>query len=150
MQGQAFDPMKMNAGGQAQLAPDFSSGLCSCCEDIGVCCCGLFCSGYLWCKHKARLEGRSEEQMTGCEKFGGCVLSVAALYYVTGIVLLCLECCKRPQFRQSLGIVPNDTCGEKTVAFCCAHLAICQQEREYRLKFPVQFANAAPPAQGRP
>lgn len=142
----AFNPGK--AAGAA-LAPDFSSGLCSCCEDVGVCCCGIWCSGYLWCKHKARIDGRSEAEMTGFEKCCGVVLSISALYYVTGIVLLCLEAWKRPEFSQALGVVPKTGCCEVMKAFCCAHLALCQQEREYRMRFPVGMA-AAPGQVARP
>ncbi|XP_041039796.1 placenta-specific gene 8 protein-like [Carcharodon carcharias] len=29
---------------------DWNTGLCSCCDDVGICCCGLFCTMCLGCQ----------------------------------------------------------------------------------------------------
>lgn len=112
--------------------PDFSSGLCSCCEDFNVCCCGVFCSGYLLCKHMAHRDGRKEHEMECWEKSCGVFLSIVGLYWVGAIGIAIWETCLRNDIRKSMNIVPDVTFCAGASAFFCYPCAICQQERELR------------------
>lgn len=114
------------------MKPDFSSGLCSCCEDFNVCCCGAFCPGYLLCKQIAFTNGRHEHQMECWEKTCGILISITGLYWVGAIGIAIWEACVRKDIRKSLFIQPDDSCGETTRSLCCYPCAICQQERELR------------------
>jgi Cys-rich protein (TIGR01571 family) len=110
--------------------PDFSSGLCSCCEDFEVCCCGVFCQGYLLCKQKAYMQGRTETQMECWEKCCGVILSLASLYWVGAIGIAIWETCVRNDFRKNVGIQAAPGFCAAAQAFFCYPCAICQQERE--------------------
>lgn len=124
--------------------PDFSSGLCSCCEDFNVCCCGVFCQGYLLCKHRLHMQGRTEEQMECWEKTCGVLLSIAAFYWVGALGIAIWETCIRNEFRKSVNIVEDITFCGGLQAFCCYPCAICQQERE--MKFLMTTPTVAPVA----
>jgi Cys-rich protein (TIGR01571 family) len=115
------------------VRPNFSSGLCSCCEDFNICCCGLFCPGYLLCKHVAHKDGRQEHQMECWEKTCGVIVSIAGLYWVGAIGIAIWETCIRNDIRKSMNIVPDNTCCEGTRSFFCYPCSICQQERELRM-----------------
>jgi Cys-rich protein (TIGR01571 family) len=130
----------MMVGSTSTPKPDFSSGLCSYCEDFNVCCCGIFCSGYLLCKHKAHMSGRKEHEMECWEKTCGVILSIAGFYWVGAIGIAIWETCIRNDVRKSLNIVPDITFCAGASAFFCYPCAICQQERELRTMqiLPVQ------------
>ena len=132
-----------------QPKPDFSSGLCSCMENFDVCCCGIFCQGYLLCKANALLEGRTEEQLTCCERCGAVFLSIAAFWWIGAVGVACWEACIRNQVRIKLNIQRKDGCYDTTQTLCCYPCVLCQQEREFRM-LQLQSRNQSVPSYSKP
>jgi len=132
-----------------QPKPDFSSGICSCMENFDVCCCGIFCQGYLLCKANAFLEGRTEEQLTCCERCGAALLSVAAFWWLGAVGVACWEACIRNQVRIKLNIQRKDGCYDTIQTLCCYPCILCQQEREFRM-LQLQSHNQSVPSYSKP
>lgn len=123
---------------QAVIAPaapnsDFSSGICSCMENFGVCCCGIFCQGYLLCKANAIIEGRKEDQITCCEKCGAVLISIAGFWWLGAAGIACWTTCIRNKVRVNLNIKRKDGSCDKIQTICCYPCILCQQEREFRI-----------------
>ncbi|XP_041094336.1 cornifelin-like [Polyodon spathula] len=92
-----------------QMSTDWSSGTCDCCEDMAICCCGLWCLPCLEC-HTASEFGES------------CCLPLivpgASLAMRTGV---------RERYRIQ-GSITNDCC----MLSWCYPLVICQMAREIK------------------
>jgi Cys-rich protein (TIGR01571 family) len=128
---------------------DFSSGICSCMENFDVCCCGIFCQGYLLCKANAFIEGRTEDQLTCCEKCGAVLLSVAAFWWVGALGAACWEACIRNKVRSKLNIQEKHECYDTLQTLCCYPCVLCQQEREFRM-LQLQSRNQIAPSYAKP
>eukprot|EP00762_Andalucia_godoyi_P006480 ANDGO_02917.mRNA.1 Cell number regulator 3 len=103
---------------------DYSSGLCSCMEDFGVCCYGWCCFGCSMMETKAALEKRPMEGMDWCL---GCLLWAAGMWWVTFAIPVYVQCQQRKQMRQQFGFPDNGDC---LVSCCCLPCAVCQNARE--------------------
>ncbi|XP_072921127.1 placenta associated 8, tandem duplicate 1 [Hemitrygon akajei] len=100
-----FVPGQMVVMTQPQAAPaksDWSSGLFSCCDDIGVCCCGIFCTICLGC------------QIAG--NMGECCLCGTSMAMRTLI---------RTKY-----LINGSLCGDWLVTMCCLPCSLCQIKRE--------------------
>ncbi|XP_072109155.1 placenta-specific gene 8 protein-like [Mobula birostris] len=101
-----FVPGQMVIMTQPQAAPaansDWNSGLCSFCDDIGVCLCGIFCTICLGC------------QIAG--NMGECCLCGTTMAMRTLI---------RTKYN-----ISGSLCGDCLVTMCCLPCSLCQIKRE--------------------
>lgn len=98
-----------SGGGAAILTggdKEWSSGLCSCCEDVKSCCMAYFCMPCLVCR---MAKNTGNHMCTGCAPGG-----------VVGM---------RTQIRLSYGI-QGDVCMDACTSHFCGPLSICQMARE--------------------
>ncbi|MBN3318570.1 CNFN protein, partial [Atractosteus spatula] len=101
---------------------EWSSGVCDCCSDLGVCCCGMFCFPCLMC-HTA-------------SEFGWCCcmpLLETFCFAYTGInPLPCpVSICLRSSMRKRYGI-NGSLCGDFCTLCFCYSCTWCQMAREIK------------------
>lgn len=109
-------------------SPDnhWSSGLCSCFDDVSTCLYGCICSPFLTVENKARIEGRSAEAGDYCF---GCLLCLCTY----GIGLWCIQSLVEFQDREDLGTKMGflSAGGDNFfIALCCFPCSSCQVARE--------------------
>uniref|UniRef100_A0A8C1U2K2 Plac8 onzin related protein 6 n=1 Tax=Cyprinus carpio TaxID=7962 RepID=A0A8C1U2K2_CYPCA len=92
----------------------WSSGVCDCCEDMGICCCGLWCPYCLMCKTS--------------EEFGEC-LCLPLLEICFGGMLHPITLSMRSSMRERFHI-QDDCCS----VFCCTVCVWCQMARELKAR----------------
>ncbi|XP_077083740.1 cornifelin homolog A-like [Siphateles boraxobius] len=106
------------------LAPDnfkqnmWSTGVCDCCDDMGICCCGLWCSYCLMCKTS--------------EDFGEC-LCLPMLEICFGGILHPITFAMRSSMRERYkirGSIQDDCCA----VTCCPVCVWCQMARELKTR----------------
>ncbi|XP_059395402.1 placenta-specific gene 8 protein-like [Carassius carassius] len=85
---------------------DFHSGLMSCCDDVGVCCCGLFCLPCLGCSIAC--------DMNECF-LCGLGMPIRSVY--------------RTKYN-----IPGSMCTDFMVAYCCMSCAACQMKRDIKIR----------------
>ncbi|RXN21515.1 cornifelin-like protein [Labeo rohita] len=96
----------------------WSSGVCDCCEDMGICCCGFWCTYCLMCKTS--------------EDFGEC-LCLPLLEICFGGIIHPITLAMRSSMRERFhikGSIQNDCC----VATCCPVCVWCQMARELKAR----------------
>ncbi|XP_051557294.1 cornifelin homolog [Myxocyprinus asiaticus] len=96
----------------------WSSGVCDCCEDMSICCCGLWCPCYLMCKTS--------------EDFGECfclpLLEMCFFGYANPITLS-----MRSTMRERYHIKGSLACDCCVVTFCTM-CVWCQMARELKAR----------------
>ncbi|XP_059401211.1 placenta-specific gene 8 protein-like [Carassius carassius] len=85
---------------------DFHTGLMSCCDDMGVCCCGFFCLACLGCSIA------SDMNECCCCGLGMPIRSVYRTKYN----------------------IPGSMCNDWMVAYCCLGCAACQMKRDINIR----------------
>ena len=114
----ATDPLLDNS----QSASSWSSGLMDCCTDRDVCCRILFCP----LKSILRLRHRA---------FGDCDASGCLLQNLDRALSLAIDECLSGSIRNRLKAIFNITTEETNCTTCCCLLcALCQEEREVRMR----------------
>ncbi|XP_051579302.1 plac8 onzin related protein 6 [Myxocyprinus asiaticus] len=96
----------------------WSSGVCDCCEDMSICCCGFWCPYCLMCKTS--------------EDFGECLCLPLLEMCFGGLlppVTLTMRSTMRERYRIT-GSIQNDCC----VATCCTVCVWCQMARELKAR----------------
>jgi len=117
---------------------EWSSGLCSCLEDINVCCYGFFCPGCSTMESRAALEMRSP---TGCDMCFGCLLSVLSFYWF-GLLCHGFLVMRNTELASSrFNITSDNTCLK---SFCCLWCSVCQIEREISHRTKLGQLSMAP------
>ncbi|XP_043101866.1 plac8 onzin related protein 6 [Puntigrus tetrazona] len=102
----------------SNMATQWSSGVCDCCEDMGICCCGLWCPFCLMCKTS--------------EEFGEC-LCLPLLEMCFGGLLHPITLSMRSSMRERFhikGSIQDDCC----TVFCCHVCVWCQMARELKAR----------------
>ncbi|WJX54756.1 Protein PLANT CADMIUM RESISTANCE 10 [Trifolium repens] len=118
--------------------PQWSSGICACCDDMPSCCIGCLCPCYLF--------GKNAEFLGSGTFLGSCVthfilwslfntacclLTDGLFLGLPGCLVSCYACGYRGILRSKYNL-PEAPCGD-FVTHCCCHLcAICQEYREIR------------------
>ncbi|NP_001314834.1 plac8 onzin related protein 6 [Danio rerio] len=105
----ATDNVKLN---------QWSSGVCDCCEDMSICCCGFWCAYCLMCKTS--------------EDFGEC-LCLPLLEICFGGMLHPITLAMRSSMRERYhirGSIQDDCCA----ATCCPVCVWCQMARELKVR----------------
>jgi Cys-rich protein (TIGR01571 family) len=94
-----------------QNTRDWSTGLCGCCEDCGVCCCALFCTWCLLC------------QITKQTGQGCCVACCFPEFALAG---------SRLRLRTMFGI-KGDMCNDACCTIWCTLCVLCQLKRQMNI-----------------
>jgi Cys-rich protein (TIGR01571 family) len=103
----------------------WSSGLCSCCEDFGICFQGAFCPCCLY--------GKNSEQIGEGSCIGNCLC-----------YLFCFPCCQQTKTRNLIRKKYNlidEPCGDCCVSWFCSTCALCQEAREIKYKTYLEKPN---------
>ncbi|XP_069781577.1 placenta associated 8, tandem duplicate 2 [Narcine bancroftii] len=85
---------------------NWSTGLCSCCDDVGVCCCGIFCTICLGCQ----IAGNMNECCL-CGTSMAMRTLVRTKYNITGTL-----------------------CKDWLITMCCLPCSLCQIKREINIR----------------
>ncbi|XP_056608172.1 plac8 onzin related protein 6 isoform X2 [Triplophysa dalaica] len=96
----------------------WSSGVCDCCEDMSVCCCGFWCPYCLMCRTS--------------ENFGEC-FCLPLLEICFGGMLHPITLAMRSSMRERYNIkgsIPDDCC----MVTCCTLCVWCQMAREMKTR----------------
>ncbi|XP_073479372.1 cornifelin homolog [Aquarana catesbeiana] len=111
----------------------WASGICDCCEDMGVCCCAFWCFPCFQCKTVS--------------DFGECLclplLDPGCLAY-TGSSMVCppISMAMRAAVRERYRI-PGSICDDCCMLYWCFTCSWCQMAREIKKrKNPVNFVTA--------
>ncbi|XP_066538147.1 plac8 onzin related protein 6 [Hoplias malabaricus] len=117
----------------AYLSPDgpktnsWNSGVCDCCDDVGICCFGFWCPYCLMCKTT--------------EQFGEC-LCLPLVEFCFGTLVPPVTFAMRSSVRERYriqGTMADDCC----VSTCCSLCVWCQMARELKIRHkPQVFINA--------
>ncbi|XP_056696689.1 protein PLANT CADMIUM RESISTANCE 2 isoform X2 [Spinacia oleracea] len=107
-----FAPMNQPGGGAVR---DFSTGLCDCCSDLPLCCLTCWCP----CITFGRIAKIVDKGSSSCGVSG-------ALY---SLVMVVTGCQYNGYIHAQYGI-PEDSCGDCCIHFCCESCALCQEYRE--------------------
>ncbi|GAU18956.1 hypothetical protein TSUD_229470 [Trifolium subterraneum] len=114
---QSNESKQSNEPKQIEQQPQWSSGICACCDDMPSCCIGCLCPCYLFGKNA---------QFLAC-----CLLTDGLFLGLPGCLVSCYACGYRGILRSKYNL-PDAPCGD-FVTHCCCHLcAICQEYREIR------------------
>ncbi|MEW5299024.1 MAG: hypothetical protein WDW36_002079 [Sanguina aurantia] len=134
---------------QQYMVPIFTApwttGLFACCDDLGICLCGCFCTPCLF--------GYNTNALTGRDCCGACCL----YSFFTFCGCLCDGFCGdfmqdyvgarvRSQIRMKYGLM-EDPCADFVTHMCCPHCALCQEARELKYRAaagPAMMAMAQP------
>ncbi|KAK1797219.1 hypothetical protein P4O66_008600 [Electrophorus voltai] len=104
----------------------WSSSVCDCCEDMGICCFGFWCPLCLMCKTS--------------EQFGECLcLPLLEVFFTGGIppVTYSMRSSMRERFR-----IRGTLCDDCCVTTCCKLCVWCQMARELKYRRQTQvFVN---------
>eukprot|EP01028_Stygiella_incarcerata_P000346 TRINITY_DN1038_c0_g1_i2.p1 TRINITY_DN1038_c0_g1~~TRINITY_DN1038_c0_g1_i2.p1 ORF type:complete len:142 (-),score=20.61 TRINITY_DN1038_c0_g1_i2:220-645(-) len=106
----------------------WSSGLCSCMENCGICCMGLFCYPYQMIKVEKAVHGKDKD--FECSDWCCCVCQ-CALYY--GVGFWCLTAYFDKKNREEIRHkwhFPEDDKQDCLYSYCCCTCANCQNARE--------------------
>ena len=87
---------------------DWKQGLCNCCGDVEIGCCGAFC----WCC----LNYKNAENLN---KSG-------VLYTLLGCLAPCIPILLLRQEARSRYNIEGDTCGDLLATLCCGSCVTCQ------------------------
>ncbi|XP_065146428.1 placenta-specific gene 8 protein-like [Paramisgurnus dabryanus] len=98
--------MEVTTQPKAYAPKDFQSGLLSCCDDMSVCCCGLFCLPCLGCSIAS--------DMNEC-CLCGLGMPIRSVY--------------RTRYN-----VPGSMCNDCVVNYFCACCASCQLKRDIKIR----------------
>jgi Cys-rich protein (TIGR01571 family) len=124
-------------GGAPQMDPrasQWSSGLCSCFDDCGLCCKGWICPCLVYqdivIKASPRLGQSGEKLMIWCAAavIPGCCCGVPCCCIPEGQT--------RTEFRKLYG-VPGDECQDFCVHTPCCHICALTQEMRHIMAFPL-------------
>jgi len=102
------------------MSGEYSSGLLSCCDDIGVCCTGICCPCYL----AAKTIGE-ERPGVGCSTIW-CIVGCLGLTPVSAWVA-------RSRVQEAYNI--HEDTGKRCLGFlccCCGAVQLCQDSREVK------------------
>ncbi|XP_075061080.1 cornifelin homolog [Mixophyes fleayi] len=122
-------------------ANNWASGVCDCCDDIGICCCALWCFPCFQCKT--------------ANDFGECVClplldPICAGYIGNSLMCPPVSMAMRAAVRERYRI-PGSICDDCCTLYWCLSCSWCQMAREIRKrKQPVNFINAQTTAMGMP
>ncbi|XP_062849390.1 plac8 onzin related protein 6 [Trichomycterus rosablanca] len=104
----------------------WSSGLCDCCEDMSICCFGLWCPCCMMC--------------TTSQEFGEC-LCLPLLDYCCGAIIPPVTLSMRSSMRERYRL-QGTMCDDCCVVRCCTLCAWCQMARELKFRRqPHVFVN---------
>lgn len=109
--------------GPTMVAPNsgqWSTGMCGCFEDCGICCYGFFLLPCLYGQNVERLD------KTGC--CGSC-----CLYACCATWACAFAGSTRGRLRYKYGL-PEDPCSDCCVHFWCSALGVCQEAREIKYR----------------
>ncbi|CAN6363360.1 unnamed protein product [Urochloa humidicola] len=113
------------APGNAAAANRWTYGLFTCCGDYGVCCLTCWCP----CVTFGRVAETVDRGGTSC-------LAAGAVYELLACLTGChwiYSCTYRSKLRDQFGI-PESTCCDCCVHFCCEPCALCQHYRELKAR----------------
>ncbi|KAK9793164.1 hypothetical protein WJX73_000720 [Symbiochloris irregularis] len=109
------------AAPKGDLGNPWSSGLCACFDDCGVCCLGYWCPCVLYGKNAERISGQP-----GC--VGHC-----CLWYLLSAFFGCACCVSGPtrnRLRAEQQLKDVGCCGDWCTHFWCGGCALCQEARQ--------------------
>lgn len=113
---------------------DWSSGLCSFCEDFGVCFGTLLCCP---CKtYSTRKVALNKDELTCCERIS-CLLQCPLTYVGLICFEACAECKNRKELKERLHF-KNTSC-DCLKTLICMPCVVCQHQRE--IKFQKKLGN---------
>ncbi|KAL5707574.1 hypothetical protein ACHQM5_018463 [Ranunculus cassubicifolius] len=121
-------------------APQWTSGICACCDDIHSCCIGVICPCYLFGKNAEYLGSGTlvGSCMTHCILWGlvnalCCLLTGggALIGLPGGCFVACYACGYRRTLRAKYNL-PDAPCGDLGTHLFCHVCAVCQEHREIR------------------
>lgn len=101
---------------------NWSSGLCSCCEDFGICIYGAVCPCCLY--------GRNSEKIGDGTCLGNCLC-----------YLFCFPCCQQTKTRYLIRKKYNlkdEPCGDCCISWFCILCGLCQEAREIKYRNYLQ------------
>ncbi|PWZ52595.1 Cell number regulator 7 [Zea mays] len=117
----------ISSPGPAVAASQWSSGLCACFDDCGLCCMTCWCP----CVTFGRIAEVVDRGATSCAA-AGAIYTLLACF--TGFQCHWIySCTYRSKMRAQLGL-PDVGCCDCCVHFCCEPCALCQQYRELRAR----------------
>ncbi|XP_030043251.1 cornifelin homolog [Microcaecilia unicolor] len=108
---------------------DWSTGVCDCCDDLGICCFGFWCLPCFMCKT--------------ADDFGEC-LCLPLLEILAGYGVPCppISMAMRSGVRERYGI-QGSICNDCCILCWCYNCAWCQMSREIKKrKQPITIVNA--------
>ncbi|XP_028654287.1 cornifelin homolog [Erpetoichthys calabaricus] len=116
-------------------SPEWSTGICDCCDDMGVCCCATWCLPCFMCKTAS--------------DFGQCVCLPLLDPMLTGyflgftpVTIPPISLAMRASMRERFGI-QGTICDDCCTVFCCYSCSWCQMARELKKrKQPLTIVNA--------
>lgn len=110
--------------------PAWSTGLCDCFNDCGLCCYGWCCTPCLFGENAEKIDGTN------------CVAAGLIWYLLTGLGCCCVyHMGKRRTLRQRYGL--EEGCGDCAITTFCASCAICQEARELKIRETFPAATGA-------
>lgn len=109
-----------------KLAPEWSSGLCSCLEDIDGCIYGTFCTGCQLMNIQAKLDNRTERSSDICM---GCILTVSSCYVLGWVFHGLFNLRVRERFHEEYEYVDKCNCLK---SYFCLWCSTCQMAREVK------------------
>jgi Cys-rich protein (TIGR01571 family) len=108
---------------------DWNSGLCSFCEDFGVCFGTMLCCP---CETLAtRKVAFDKDELTCCEKLS-CIPMCATTYIGLCLCEACCECKNRSRLKERLHF--KDTSSECCKTLLCMPCVVCQHQREIKFR----------------
>eukprot|EP01061_Rhynchopus_euleeides_P044379 TRINITY_DN7780_c0_g1_i2.p2 TRINITY_DN7780_c0_g1~~TRINITY_DN7780_c0_g1_i2.p2 ORF type:complete len:143 (+),score=49.51 TRINITY_DN7780_c0_g1_i2:142-570(+) len=107
---------------------DWSTGVCGCMGDTGVCCDVICCPMCQLARTAAAIEGRSNDANWGC-----CVIMTLATGCLGYIVPWCVTCNQRGKIRGQYGLA-GGSCGDCIVTMFCEPCAQCQHHKELLIR----------------
>ena len=108
---------------------DWSSGLCSFCEDFGVCFGTMMCCP---CETLAtRKVAFDKDELTCCEKLS-CIPMCATTYIGLCLCEACCECKNRARLKERFHF--KDTSSDCCKTLLCMPCVVCQHQREIKFR----------------
>ena len=107
---------------------DWSTGVCGCMGDSGVCCDVLCCPFCQIARQAAAIEGRTSDANWCC-----CILVLLGTGACGSIVPWCVTCNQRGKIRGKYGIA-GGSCGDCIVTLFCTPCTMCQQHKELLIR----------------
>ena len=120
--------------GMLPTSEQWEYGLCGCCDDCTVCCIGCWAPFVLHAENGKMLRGSLTQDW---EYWNDCLL-YAVLWLFTGCHCI-LGMMRRPEIRMKYALL-EQPCNDCCVHCCCHECALCQENKELKLKMVTGYA----------